>query len=161
MNKVLAVGYLAAAAFFFIGGWGILVSAALFILGMAYFVNMFAFLGRFFDPLFKKRPGENVVGTMEPAADVRQAIVLCAHHDSSPVCNFFEKFPGAYAFRTFLPVAFYVVATVGAVVASAEPVLRSRRLGRHSRARDRHRRGARLRRARLLVFRPGGIARRI
>jgi hypothetical protein len=119
MNKVLAVGYLAAAAFFFIGGWGILVSAALFILGMGYFVNMFAFLGRFFDPLFKKSPGENVVGTMEPAADVRQAIVFCAHHDSSPVCNFFEKFPGAYAFRTFLPVAFYVVATVGAVVASA------------------------------------------
>ncbi len=119
MNKVLAIGYLAAAAFFFIGGWGILVSAALFILGMAYFVNMFAFLGRFFDPLFKKRPGENVVGTMEPASDVRQAIVFCAHHDSSPVCNFFEKLPGAYAFRTFLPVVFYVVATVGAIVASA------------------------------------------
>jgi hypothetical protein len=119
MNKVLAVGYLAAAAFFFIGGWGILVSAALFILGMAYFVNMFAFLGRFFDPLFKNKSGENVVGTIEPASNVRQAIVFCAHHDSSPVCNFFEKFSGAYAFRTFLPVAFYVVATFGAIIASA------------------------------------------
>lgn len=119
MDKVLAVGYLVAAAFFFIGGWGILASAALFILGMAYFVNMFAFLGRFFDPLFMKKPGANVVGTMEPAADVRQAIVFCAHHDSSPVCNFFEKFPGAYAFRTLLPVLFYLVATVGSIIASA------------------------------------------
>jgi aminopeptidase YwaD len=119
MNKVLALCYLAAAASFLIGGWGILVSAALFILGMAYFVNMFAFLGRFFDPLFKKKPGANVVGTIEPTSDVRQAIVFCAHHDSSPVCNFFEKLPGAYAFRTFLPVVFYVVATGGAIVASA------------------------------------------
>jgi hypothetical protein len=119
MNKVLALGYLAAAVFFFIGGWGILVSAALFILGMAYFVNMFAFLGRFFDPLFKKKPGANTVGTIEPASDVRQAIVFCAHHDSSPVCNFFERLPGAYAFRTLLPVVFYIVAAIGAIVASA------------------------------------------
>jgi aminopeptidase YwaD len=119
MNKVLAVGYLAAAAFYYIGGWGIPVSATLFILGVAYFANMFAFLGRFFDPLFRKMPGANVVGTMEPRSDVRQAIVFCAHHDSSPVCNFFENFPGAYAFRTFLPVAFYVVAAVGVIVASA------------------------------------------
>ena len=123
MNKVLALCYLAAAASFFIGGWGILASAALFILGMAYFVNMFAFLGRFFDPLFKKKPGANVVGTIEPTSDVRQAIVFCAHHDSSPVCNFFERLPRAYAFLTFLPVAFYVVATVGAIVASANLVL--------------------------------------
>ena len=119
MNKVLAVGYFVAAAFFFAGGWGILVSAALFFLGIAYFVNMFVFLGRFFDPPFKKKPGANVVGTIEPASAVQQAIVFCAHHDSSPVCNFFEKFPRAYAFRTFLPVAFYVVATGGAIVASA------------------------------------------
>lgn len=119
MNKVLAVEYLIAAAFFFIGGWGILVSAALLTLCTAYFINTFAFLGRFFDPLFKKKRGANVVGTIEPAADVRQTIIFCAHHDSAPVCNFFEKFPRAYAFRMFLPVVFHIVATAGVIIASA------------------------------------------
>lgn len=118
MNKVLAADYLVAAALFFAGGWGIPASAAVLILGAAYFVNEFALLGRFFDPLFREKAGANVVGTMEPASDVRQAIVFCAHHDSSPVCNFFEKSPRAYAFRVVLPIVFHGVATIGAIIAA-------------------------------------------
>ncbi len=118
MNKVLAVDYLVAAGLFFIGGWGILASAAVFTLGTAYFINTFAFLGRFFDPFFKKRPGENVVGIMEPTSDVRREIIFCAHHDSSPVCNFFEKLPRGYAFRVALPIVFHAAANIGAIVAA-------------------------------------------
>jgi len=118
MNKVLAFDYLIAAALFFLGGWGVLASAAAFTLGTAYFINEFVFLGRFFDPLFKKKPGANVVGIMEPASDVRRKIVFCAHHDSSPVCNFFEKLPRAYAFLVVLPIVFHALANVGAIIAA-------------------------------------------
>ncbi len=119
MNKVLAFDYLLAAGLFFLGGWAIFASAAVFTLGAAYFINEFAFLGRFFDPLFRKRSGQNVVGIMEPASAVRQAIVFCGHHDSSPVCNFFEKLPRAYAFLVVPPIMFHAVATLGAIIAAA------------------------------------------
>jgi aminopeptidase YwaD len=119
MNKVLAADYLVAGGLFFLGGWGIVASALVFTLGTAYFINQFAFLGRFFDPLFKKKPGANVVGIMEPASDVKRQIILCAHHDSTPVCNFIEKHQCAYAFRVTFPIIFHAIANVGAIIASA------------------------------------------
>jgi aminopeptidase YwaD len=119
MNRVLAMDYLVAAALFFLGGWGICAAAAVFTLGTAYFINEFAFLGRVFDRLFKKKPGVNVVGIMEPASDVKQQIIISSHHDSTPVCNFMEKHQWAYAFRMVLPMGFHLIANVGAILVSA------------------------------------------
>ncbi|MDD8026638.1 MAG: M28 family peptidase [Acidobacteriota bacterium] len=119
MNRVLAAVYLLAGPFFFLGGAGPLVSAALFSLGTFFFIDEFAFLGRFFDPLFPKKPGANAVGIMEPATDVRQQIVLVAHHDSTPVCNFLEKRPWAYAFRVVSPIVFHLAANIGAILVAA------------------------------------------
>jgi aminopeptidase YwaD len=119
MNRVLAADYLVAGGLFFLGGWGIIASALVFTLGTAYFINQFAFLGRLFDPLFKKKPGANVVGIMDPAEGAKRQIILCAHHDSTPVCNFIEKHQWAYAFRVIFPIVFHAIANVGAIIASA------------------------------------------
>jgi aminopeptidase YwaD len=118
MNRILAAIYLAATALFFLSGWGRQASAAVYTAGTIYFVNAFIFLGRFFDPLFKKKPGANVIGILEPAADVRQQIILCSHHDSTPACNFLEKHQWAYAFRVVLPIVFFIAANIGAILAS-------------------------------------------
>ena len=120
MNRVLAAAYLLAGLFFFIGGLGIYASAAVFSLGTVFIVNEFVFLGRFFDPLFRKKPGANVVGIMEPASDVRQQIVLVSHHDGTPVCNFLEKHQWAYAFRVAVPIVFHTIANIGAILVSAD-----------------------------------------
>lgn len=119
MNKILGATYIAATALFFLGGAGIFASATLFTLGTAYIVNEFVFLGRFFDPLFKRKSGANVVGIIEPVLDVRQQIVLCSHHDSTPVCHFLEKHQRAYAFRVIVPMAFHVIANFGSILAAA------------------------------------------
>ncbi len=119
MNRVLAAAYLLAGLFFFIGGAGTFASAAVFTLGTVFIVNEFVFLGRFFDKLFEKRPGANVIGIMEPESEVRQQVILSSHHDSTPVCNFLEKRQWAYAFRIVLPFAFQFAANVGAILMSA------------------------------------------
>jgi len=118
MNRVLAVVYLVAGSLFFLGGWGIYASAAVFTLGTVFFVNEFAFLGRFFDPLFKQKPGANVVGILEPAGPVERQMVLCAHHDATRVCNFLEMRPALFAFRSVLPIIFHAAANIGTVIAS-------------------------------------------
>jgi aminopeptidase YwaD len=119
MNKIVPVSYLAGLFFFFVGGWAVYASAAVWTLGTVYFFNEFAVLGRLFDRLFKSRPGANVIGVMEPGSDVRQQVIICSHHDSTPVCNFLEKRQWAYAFRIVLPMIVYLLANAGAILASA------------------------------------------
>jgi aminopeptidase YwaD len=119
MNRVLAAAYLLAVSLFFFGGAAIYVSAFVFTLSVFFFVNEFAFLGRFFDPLFPEKPGANAVGIMEPASDVRQQIVFVAHHDSTPICRFLEKRQGAYAFRVALPIVFHLAANIGTILLAA------------------------------------------
>ncbi len=119
MNRVLAAAYLLAGLLFFIGGAGALASAAVFTAGTVFVVNEFVFLGRFFDKLFEKRPGANVIGIMEPGSEVRRQVILSSHHDSTPVCSFLERRQWAYAFRIFLPFAFQLAANIGAILLSA------------------------------------------
>jgi aminopeptidase YwaD len=119
MNRIIAAAYLMAGVFFFMGGAAIYASAVVFTLGTIFIVDEFIFLGRFFDPLFGKKPGANVVGIMETASDVRRQIILVSHHDSTPVCLFLEKHQWAYAFRVVLPMVFHLAANVGAILVSA------------------------------------------
>jgi aminopeptidase YwaD len=119
MGRILAAAYILAGFFFFVGGAGVFASAVIFTLGTVFVVDEFVFLGRFFDPLFKKRPGANVVGIMEPASDVERQVIVSGHHDSTPICRFLEKRPWAYAFRVILPFAFQFVANIGAILVSA------------------------------------------
>ncbi len=119
IGPVLAVTYLVSAVLFFIGGPAIYASAAGLTLGTVYFLAVFARMDRTFDFLFPKRPGANVVGVLEPAAEVRQQVIIGGHHDSAPVCNFLEKHQWAYAFRIIIPVALATLANIGAVLTAA------------------------------------------
>ena len=50
----------------------------------------------FVDFLFPSKKGRNVWGTIEPAGEVKQQIILSAHHDSAHIFNFLEKDPSSY-----------------------------------------------------------------
>ena len=119
IGPVLASIYLMSAILFFIGGPAAYFSAAGFTLGTVYFLTVFARMDRTFDFLFRKKPGANVVGVVEPAAEVRRQVIIGGHHDSAPVCNFLEKHQWAYAFRIIIPVALATLANIGTVLTAA------------------------------------------
>ncbi len=119
IGRVLAVTYLVSAILFFIDGPAVYFSAAGLTLGTVYFFTVFARMDRTFDFLFRKKPGANVVGVLEPAAEVRRQVIIGGHHDSAPVCNFLEKHQWAYAFRIIIPVALATLANIGAVLTAA------------------------------------------
>lgn len=119
LGRVLAGTYLASAILLFIGGPAACFSAAGFTLGTVYFFTVFARLDRSFDFLFPKKPGANVVGVLEPEAEVRQQVIVGGHHDSAPIGNFLEKRQWAYAFRIVIPLAFASLANIGTILTAA------------------------------------------
>lgn len=50
----------------------------------------------FVDGLYPKKQGKNVFGRIEPAGEVKQQIIISAHHDSAHIFNFLEKDPSTY-----------------------------------------------------------------
>jgi len=69
--------------------------------GMA--LGLFVFYGQFvrywhlLDPLFPKRQAYNVYGSIEPSGEVKQQIVVSAHHDAAYVFHLLDKLPKYYA----------------------------------------------------------------
>ena len=56
-----------------------------FVLLMFVFTIQFVFYKRFLDPLYTKSQGINVIGTIEPAAEVKQQVIISGHHDSARI----------------------------------------------------------------------------
>ncbi len=50
----------------------------------------------FVDGLYPKKEGKNVFGRIEPTGQVKQQIIISAHHDSAHIFNFLEKDPSTY-----------------------------------------------------------------
>jgi aminopeptidase YwaD len=69
------------------------------------FTIQFVYYKRFLDPLYTKAEGLNVIGTLEPAAEVKQQIILSAHHDSARIFRLLA-----------LNAQMYVIIIIGAVV---------------------------------------------
>ncbi len=69
--------------------------------GMA--LGLFVFYGQFvrywhlLDPLFPRRQAYNVYGSIEPSGEVKQQIVVSAHHDAAYVFHLLDKVPKYYA----------------------------------------------------------------
>lgn len=82
-------------------------ATAVLVLGLSYLTSQFIFMGSAFDRLFKKHSGKNVCGVIEPKKRPMQQILLSAHHDSAPICNFLRNHQKVYAYRVYLPVFFY------------------------------------------------------
>ncbi len=149
---------MAAAAFFFIGGWGILVSAVLFILGMAYFVNMFAFLGRSSIRCLRRSPARTSWGrsSRRRLSGRRSSFAPITTARRSAISS--KSSRGPTPSGRFLPVVFYSsprsARSSPRRACSPAPAL-GQAFPRSGSSWPR----ARFRRARLLVLRPGGLAR--
>jgi len=48
------------------------------------------------DPLFPKKKGYNIRGSIEPEGAVKQQIIICAHHDAAYVFQILARFPKLY-----------------------------------------------------------------
>ncbi len=64
---------------------------------------LFVFYGQFLvywhllDPLFPKARGYNVYGSIEPSGEVRQQVIVSAHHDAAYVFQILDRLPKLYS----------------------------------------------------------------
>lgn len=83
----------------------------------------FAFYGQFMryyevlDPLFPKRKGFNVWGTIEPAQKAREQIIVSAHHDAAYVFQLLARFPRLYAIMMMTGIGFLFLGLAISLVA--------------------------------------------
>lgn len=68
------------------------------------------FYWEIFDSFYRKMQGNNVVGSIEPAGNVKQQIILSAHHDSAYEFRFLAQHQRVYPLRILL--SFLTVLTV-------------------------------------------------
>ena len=71
-----------------------LASLALLITVLEFFIYK-----AFVDFLFPLKKGKNVFGQIEPSGEVKQQIIISAHHDSAHIFNFLENEPASYVRR--------------------------------------------------------------
>jgi len=96
---------------------------ALVVYGLAIFIfyGQFARYWELLDPYFPKATGYNVFGSIEPEGEVRQQIVVSAHHDAAYVFQLLARFPRHYARLINLSILFlllgFLVSLIAAVLA--------------------------------------------
>ena len=66
-------------------------------LGIFVFYSQFVRYWEVFDPLFPKATGYNVFGSVEPEGEVRQQVIVSAHHDAAYVFQLIAHTPKYYA----------------------------------------------------------------
>jgi len=89
-------------------------------LAMFVFVGEFVFYWELLDPFFPKAAGHNVHASIEPAGEVKQQIVVSAHHDAAYVFQLLANVPKLYFPLMMLGVGFLVI---GVLVTLAAAVL--------------------------------------
>ncbi|MGO9108122.1 MAG: M28 family metallopeptidase [Thermoguttaceae bacterium] len=104
--------FLVATLFLFFGGPQLYGAAVVLTIGVLAGISQFVFYWGWFDIFYRKKKGVNVVGLIHPenAADVKQEIIVCGHHDSAWVVNFLLKHQKLYAVRLILGVGVIVTA---------------------------------------------------
>jgi len=114
MSSIMVFTYLLGLFFYFIPDL-IFLSTICYTIGLVYLVTHFIYFGNTFDRLFKKYPGKNVFGIIEPVDKLKQQIIISAHHDSPYICNFLSGNQKLYAFRLFIPIIIYIFAFVTSI----------------------------------------------
>lgn len=80
--------------------------------------SLFIFVFQFFlyyevlEPFFPKKKSQNIYAFLEPENEVKQQIVISAHHDSAHIFNFYEKNAEHYAIRVNLGIGGMFLAIV-------------------------------------------------
>ncbi len=82
------------------------------------FTGQFVFYRPLLDPLFPARKAYNVSGAIEPKGEVRQQVIVSAHHDAAYVFQILAHMPKLYTPIMGLCVLFLVAAFLISLVAS-------------------------------------------
>jgi hypothetical protein len=87
-------------------------------------VTLFVFIGQFLfywhllDPLFPARKGFNISGSIEPEGEVRQQVLVSAHHDAAYAFQILTRFPKLYTPLMACGVLLLVIALLVSLVAA-------------------------------------------
>ncbi|MBN1532532.1 MAG: M28 family peptidase [Spirochaetes bacterium] len=97
--RVLAVGYAGFSLCAVLGGHWLVPAMVMYAVCMVSGWGEFVLYREIFDPLYKKATGYNVMGEIDPGAEVRRQIIIAGHHDSARVFNFLVRFQKWYSVR--------------------------------------------------------------
>ena len=90
----LTVLYFAAAVLLYFNlPWPALAAIVLAVLA---FTGQFLLYWHLLDPIFPKSRGYNIVGSIEPQGEVRQQVIVSAHHDAAYVFHLLARAPRLY-----------------------------------------------------------------
>jgi aminopeptidase YwaD len=117
IGKIYSLSYIAATIFLFLGSYWLIPSCLIFTFGSVYCSVRFIYFGSFFERCFKKDIGNNVIGTIEPAGEVKRQIIVSGHYDSPYVLNFLTYFQKLYAIRSSLGIFTFVLAQLISYIA--------------------------------------------
>ena len=87
-------------------------------LGLFVFYGQFVRYWHLLDPLFPKRQAYNVYGSIEPSGEVKQQIIVSAHHDAAYVFHLLHKLPKYYALLINGGILFLVLGFLVSLVAT-------------------------------------------
>jgi aminopeptidase YwaD len=109
---IIVGSFLLATLFTFLGGNWLYLSTGLLTIGTLSAISQFVYYWGWFDIFYKKKDGCNTIGVINPAnpADVKQEIIVCGHHDSAWVVNFFLRWQKLYSIRLIVGIGFILVA---------------------------------------------------
>jgi len=111
----LALLYLACSLLLF---FGYLLWAFIgFALGNFVFYGQFVRYFEILDPIFPKKKGYNVWGKIEPQGEVKEQIVISAHHDAAYVFQFLARLPRLYAPLMMVGIGFLFLGLVVSLIA--------------------------------------------
>ena len=114
----LVVLYFACVVLLFLAPTLAWISFAGMALGLFVFYGQFVRYWHLLDPLFPKRQAYNVYGSIEPSGEVKQQIVVSAHHDAAYVFHLLDKVPKYYAFLINSGILFLVLGFLVSLVAT-------------------------------------------
>ncbi|MHB8084449.1 MAG: M28 family peptidase [Dehalococcoidia bacterium] len=112
---MVVVYFICAALLYFGYYW---VAFAGLALSLFVFIGQFVFYWPLLDPFFPARKAFNISGSIEPEGEVRQQIIISAHHDAAYVFQMLEHIPKLYAPVMMCGVLFLLAAFIISLVAS-------------------------------------------
>ena len=123
VGRIMAACYVAALALLLAGrflSWAALAVAGL---GMAYGLTIYVLYGRAFDWLFPRAEGRNVVGIIEPSAEVTRQVVVVSHHDGPYNFSFLLRAPALAGSRLIAGVLAYLFLVGSAIYGTVASLL--------------------------------------
>lgn len=97
---------------FFTGKIYLVAAICCFTFAMFFIVIQFLLYYHWFDFLYRKYKGYNVIGVIEPEGEVKQQIVISGHHDTAREFRIIDKFPKIYAPLATIMTITFILSTV-------------------------------------------------